>query len=87
MKIEATEKLKLSSGNIIYFDDLKNHYFLASCFDKTFLKLDEDISRALIMCDGKSIDKISGLLTLDSCLLYTSPSPRDKRQSRMPSSA
>ena len=24
---------------------------------------------------------------LNSCLLYTSPSPRDKRQSRMPSSA
>ena len=24
---------------------------------------------------------------LDICLLYTSPSPRDKRQSRMPSSA
>ena len=23
----------------------------------------------------------------DRCLLYTSPSPRDKRQSRMPSSA
>ena len=23
----------------------------------------------------------------DGCLLYTSPSPRDKRQSRMPSSA
>ena len=25
--------------------------------------------------------------TDDDCLLYTSPSPRDKRQSRMPSSA
>ena len=24
---------------------------------------------------------------IDFCLLYTSPSPRDKRQSRMPSSA
>ena len=24
---------------------------------------------------------------VDGCLLYTSPSPRDKRQSRMPSSA
>ena len=24
---------------------------------------------------------------LEACLLYTSPSPRDKRQSRMPSSA
>ena len=27
------------------------------------------------------------LLKPNSCLLYTSPSPRDKRQSRMPSSA
>ena len=26
-------------------------------------------------------------ITPNSCLLYTSPSPRDKRQSRMPSSA
>mgnify|MGYP003311738608 FL=1 len=30
-------------------------------------------------CDGRT--------PLQSCLLYTSPSPRDKRQSRMPSSA
>ena len=29
-------------------------------------------------------DKIEGI---KDCLLYTSPSPRDKRQSRMPSSA
>ena len=28
-----------------------------------------------------------GLTGLQFCLLYTSPSPRDKRQSRMPSSA
>ena len=28
-----------------------------------------------------------GLISLCICLLYTSPSPRDKRQSRMPSSA
>ena len=26
-------------------------------------------------------------VTVETCLLYTSPSPRDKRQSRMPSSA
>ena len=34
---------------------------------------------------------IAGTLTYEDvtniCLLYTSPSPRDKRQSRMPSSA
>ena len=31
---------------------------------------------------AKSIDEVYSI-----CLLYTSPSPRDKRQSRMPSSA
>ena len=31
--------------------------------------------------------KISGYSVRETCLLYTSPSPRDKRQSRMPSSA
>ena len=35
------------------------------------------------------IEKVSKeIATIDNiCLLYTSPSPRDKRQSRMPSSA
>ena len=33
------------------------------------------------------ITKLTTLALKDSCLLYTSPSPRDKRQSRMPSSA
>ena len=37
----------------------------------------------------KEFDKLSGNYNgkLYACLLYTSPSPRDKRQSRMPSSA
>ena len=30
---------------------------------------------------------VTGVLHVWACLLYTSPSPRDKRQSRMPSSA
>ena len=42
--------------------------------------------------DSETAGAISSLETLEeyegySCLLYTSPSPRDKRQSRMPSSA
>ena len=36
----------------------------------------------------ESVGVITDLIALlKSCLLYTSPSPRDKRQSRMPSSA
>ena len=48
------------------------------------------------MSGGTYVDKIESILlpTLDgtttnylSCLLYTSPSPRDRQKSRMPSSA
>ena len=35
----------------------------------------------------KNIDAIFHIAGVNNCLLYTSPSPRDKRQSRMPSSA
>ena len=38
----------------------------------------------LHLCDFSSFSIAIYLIT---CLLYTSPSPRDKRQSRMPSSA
>ena len=37
-----------------------------------------------MLVEGHSVNDIARIL---SCLLYTSPSPRDKRQSRMPSSA
>ena len=34
-----------------------------------------------------SVDIVSGAAVCVSCLLYTSPSPRDRQKSRMPSSA
>ena len=40
--------------------------------------------------EGCRIEDVDGNQMIDyvgTCLLYTSPSPRDKRQSRMPSSA
>ena len=40
-----------------------------------------------IATDSSLLDGIDSGSFLRSCLLYTSPSPRDKRQSRMPSSA
>ena len=44
---------------------------------------------ASAVCDRFRIDRGENAmeLLLSTCLLYTSPSPRDKRQSRMPSSA
>ena len=37
--------------------------------------------------DGDPVVPETAPITAGPCLLYTSPSPRDKRQSRMPSSA
>ena len=37
--------------------------------------------------DDPPINWLESLIAAHVCLLYTSPSPRDKRQSRMPSSA
>ena len=49
--------------------------------EPSYLVAKKGILSWLITVDHKRI----GLMYL--CLLYTSPSPRDKRQSRMPSSA
>ena len=48
--------------------------------------------RGRLQLDARSDNGLRGTLRLEGtdgggCLLYTSPSPRDKRQSRMPSSA
>ena len=42
---------------------------------------------AIGLIQNFSISENRDVNKLQSCLLYTSPSPRDKRQSRMPSSA
>ena len=54
----------------------------------------EDIAQEVNDLEELVANQTSALVELDkaldkatSCLLYTSPSPRDKRQSRMPSSA
>ena len=36
---------------------------------------------------GKAFNGIDAISLIKSCLLYTSPSPRDRQKSRMPSSA
>ena len=48
----------------------------------------ENRSRVLMLVvDVQSPPQLLAIVRVGDCLLYTSPSPRDKRQSRMPSSA
>ena len=47
----------------------------------------EVVQRVEVGYQATEIEGPHGLTVSPDCLLYTSPSPRDKRQSRMPSSA
>ena len=57
-------------------------------FKRTFGS-DEDVYIVYEAKDGDvfSPASLAAVQRIQDCLLYTSPSPRDKRQSRMPSSA
>ena len=51
-------------------------------------KFDNDgLIPVVTMCSKTKDILMHGYMNVEACLLYTSPSPRDKRQSRMPSSA
>ena len=58
---------------------------------KSVIKVDkinfDDLNPILKQYISKSISKLPGVSIVSTCLLYTSPSPRDGLLSRMPSSA
>ena len=73
--------------------DPSNEWFATGSADRT-IKIWDLASGQLKLTLTGHIEQVMGLAVSDRhpymfscCLLYTSPSPRDKRQSRMPSSA
>ena len=60
---------------------LKESEVMGGNFDK------KNYESKLIWADARDGKKVPISMVYRNCLLYTSPSPRDKRQSRMPSSA
>ena len=73
----------------IDFSDVKNYQFNENCICNNLLQK--------LIVYGKNASGKSNLglalfdivshMTTNNCLLYTSPSPRDRQKSRMPSSA
>ena len=47
----------------------------------------EDDPYGALRYDGRTLPTLSAIDQAEGCLLYTSPSPRDRTRSRMPSSA
>ena len=76
-KEQATRKAQNEGRSI--FDILKGKFEEA--------KQENEASPTEPTADKNILKKIEAEMKALDCLLYTSPSPRDKRQSRMPSSA
>ena len=77
----ALEYMGLTAGTPMR-EVLVDTVFIGSCTNSRI----EDLRAAAEVARGRRVK--DGMRTLVvPCLLYTSPSPRDKRQSRMPSSA
>ena len=58
-------------------------------FKELIEKNSDELTQLIVTEHGKVYEDAKGSLTrgLEVCLLYTSPSPRDRQKSRMPSSA
>ena len=71
-----------------FFKDLGIPVFIADDCAKELMISDSDLKTQIINLLGEYA-YINGKLNKEfiSCLLYTSPSPRDAHESRMPSSA
>ena len=72
----------------MWSDDVKAEA-IARCSDnKDFIMEDGDLSTVRFPDDPEfPVPTLSRLEAMCDCLLYTSPSPRDRQKSRMPSSA
>ena len=75
-----TKKRKKSFRSQQWFNNPKNP-------DMTALYLERYLNYGLTRKELQSGNPIIGIAQSGSCLLYTSPSPRDVEESRMPSSA
>jgi len=76
-KVAANFKLKLGSNEVLYRG--KQDYTARDLAAAVISALKADVERRT----NTTVDRA----VLSCCLLYTSPSPRDRTRSRMPSSA
>ena len=59
---------------------------LTAAIATVLAKNGDTVAQSYDMIDNAPEEKERGI-TINTCLLYTSPSPRDRQKSRMPSSA
>ena len=84
------DEAKQLKNNSFIEEDIGNdlvRVYLGNAGELELLTLNQLFVYSAKLMNGSIISFINKLEQLKSCLLYTSPSPRDRQKSRMPSSA
>ena len=89
---ERTDSLIIKMIEEVKDQEEKNHKILHERIDRIQKKVDSNQkfvvgAGAVLATLVAVLQVVPPVIKVLTCLLYTSPSPRDKRQSRMPSSA
>ena len=97
LDLSIPDSLKYSSNAVVLNEEqhteLHNHESYTSYYRGTITVLNEKgsdyLNLSIYYSDGSDqiTDVKCSIYDVDGCLLYTSPSPRDRQKSRMPSSA
>ena len=83
---ETTRIIKWFEDNINLSFDLDEGLVGGASYDKFGVPLTDETLADAMSADAVLFGSVGGP-QYDNCLLYTSPSPRDNKASRMPSSA
>ena len=83
-KFDIWDKMDYSSIGPDYTDFVKPDISVYSTLGTSY---STPIVTGLVACIWQMDSTLTNLEIIDICLLYTSPSPRDRQKSRMPSSA
>ena len=75
--------IRVPINKLLEYEENKASGQLEGMIKKEAVQLEKEMKKLLLNFDG--VKDMKGLP--DACLLYTSPSPRDRTRSRMPSSA
>ena len=76
-------------GGTLTYEDVANVDSIGVITARDGIRCTGIVTATAFHGDGTNLTGVSGFSTAlgDTCLLYTSPSPRDRTRSRMPSSA
>ena len=83
----AINQILRTSWNISNQPLLTQYNFVVADKQVYVALMTDDIGARFVLCSARSVTDIEDLRYIYVCLLYTSPSPRDRTRSRMPSSA